>query len=129
MKVLSLMQPWASLLVMGIKKMETRNWTTAFRGELLIHASKSTAGKIFMTAPSISQHIQNFSSLPRGAIIGQATLKDIIRISSIPEQEDIILEENAFGDRQQAKYHWLFEAAVLFDEPIPATGKLGLWEW
>lgn len=130
MKVLSLMQPWASLLVMGIKKIETRTWTTTFRGELLIHASKSTAGKIFIKTPSISQHLDSFASLPLGAIIGQATLKDIIRVNSIPVQEtDVILEENAFGDQQKAKYHWVFEAAILFDEAIPATGKQGLWEW
>lgn len=123
------MQPWATLLVMGIKKIETRTWTTSFRGELLIHASKSKAGRLFVETPAVSQYINNFHSLPLGGIIGQATLRDIIRIHHENTGDDVILEENAFGDRQQVKYHWLFEDAVLFDEPIPATGKLGLWEW
>ena len=39
MTVISLLQPWAQLVVLGAKKIETRSWNTAFRGELLIHAS------------------------------------------------------------------------------------------
>ena len=38
-KVLSLIQPWASLAVLGHKKIETRSWNTKYRGELFIHAS------------------------------------------------------------------------------------------
>ena len=39
MKVISVLQPWASLIVMGAKKIETRSWQTKYTGELLIHAS------------------------------------------------------------------------------------------
>ena len=39
MKVLSLLQPWATLVVLGAKKYEVRGWQTAYRGPLLIHAS------------------------------------------------------------------------------------------
>ncbi len=41
LKALSVKQPWAFLLALGIKDVENRVWPTAFRGELLIHASKS----------------------------------------------------------------------------------------
>lgn len=44
MKVLSLHQPWASLVAWGIKTIETRSWQTSYRGPLLIHAAKTTAG-------------------------------------------------------------------------------------
>jgi hypothetical protein len=40
MKCISLIQPWASLVLLGEKRYETRNWSTAYRGPLLIHASK-----------------------------------------------------------------------------------------
>jgi activating signal cointegrator 1 len=40
MKCLSLWQPWASLLVHGTKRVETRGWETKHRGPLLIHAAK-----------------------------------------------------------------------------------------
>lgn len=38
-RVLSLLQPWASLLVFGEKQVETRSWKTDYRGPVAIHAS------------------------------------------------------------------------------------------
>ena len=41
MKVLTIKQPWASLIIEGYKRFEFRSWKTNYRGELLIHAGKS----------------------------------------------------------------------------------------
>lgn len=41
MKILSLWQPWASLLGLGAKRIETRSWQTPYRGPLVIHAAKA----------------------------------------------------------------------------------------
>lgn len=41
MKALSLQQPWANLIADGFKTIETRKWTTSYRGPLLILASKT----------------------------------------------------------------------------------------
>ena len=38
---LTMHQPWASLLVYGIKRAEGRGWNTDFRGRLWIHAGRS----------------------------------------------------------------------------------------
>ena len=38
MKIITLKQPWASLVAYGIKKYEFRTWKTNYRGKLLIHA-------------------------------------------------------------------------------------------
>ena len=38
-KVLTVKQPWASLIVHGIKDIENRSWRTNFRGRVLIHSS------------------------------------------------------------------------------------------
>jgi len=40
-RVLSLLQPWASLLVFGEKQVETRSWKTDYRGPVAIHASQN----------------------------------------------------------------------------------------
>ncbi len=40
MKALSLHQPWASMIAMGSKTIETRTWPTRYRGELLIASTK-----------------------------------------------------------------------------------------
>jgi activating signal cointegrator 1 len=44
MKVLTLHQPWASLVALGVKTIETRSWSTKYRGPLAIHAAGTTAG-------------------------------------------------------------------------------------
>lgn len=40
MKVISLLEPWASLIKENVKYIETRSWKTNYRGELYIHSSK-----------------------------------------------------------------------------------------
>lgn len=44
MKALTLWQPWASLVALGVKTIETRSWSTSYRGPLAIHAAKTTRG-------------------------------------------------------------------------------------
>lgn len=79
MKVLSLKQPWAELLVSGRKTLEIRKWKTKFRGEFLIHASKipnKTAMAEF-----------GFNDLPTGFIVGKARIVDVKEYISKEEFE------------------------------------------
>lgn len=41
MKLITLWQPWASLMAAGVKTIETRGWSTDYRGPLVIHAAKT----------------------------------------------------------------------------------------
>ena len=133
MLTLSLLQPWASLIVMGIKTIETRRWQTSHRGAILIHASQRKAGAIITTEPPIARHIPDFNKLPFGCIIGQATLTNIVLIQNTQLSETDIarqsLELNVFGSETMIRYAWLLEDAVAFDQPIPARGHLHLWEY
>jgi len=130
-KVLSLLQPWASLVVMGIKKIDTRSWTTTHRGILLIHASKGKAGSIFAEELPFKKHIQDFNKLPFGAIIGQVTLIDVVRTEELGMTDERInsltLEEKAFGDYSSGRYAWLLEDAVMFKEFFGTRGSMHLW--
>ncbi len=40
MRALSIMQPWAELIVAGIKDVENRTWPTGFRGPIIIHTGQ-----------------------------------------------------------------------------------------
>lgn len=82
--VLSLLQPWASLAVMGAKKIETRTFNTPFRGELYIHASlgkkygdqKLSCRELCYQDP-FKRFIdggQSYDKLPFGQIIGKVNL-------------------------------------------------------
>src|SRR5687767_12341860 len=133
MKALSLLQPWASLVVSGAKKIETRSWQTAYRGPLLIHASKGKSGALLATEPPFKNFIPDFTKLPFGAIIGTVELVDIVRITFLGCSNErlnrLTLEERAFGDYTESRYAWLLEDAATFEKPIPCNGALQLWEY
>ena len=77
MKVLSIKQPWAYLIANGIKDIENRNWKTKFRGDFLIHASKSfdKEGMLFVQSLKL---LKNKTPLDfnYGGIVGITTLID-----------------------------------------------------
>jgi len=132
-KALSLLQPWASLVVMGLKKIETRSWRTAHRGTLLIHASQGKKGKILAAETPFSKYIPDFDCLPFGAIIGQVELEEIIPVEQLfysdARMNALTLEEKAFGDYAKGRYAWILAEPVMFDDMIPVKGGLGLWEY
>lgn len=133
MKVLSLLQPWASLVVMGKKKIETRSWKTAYRGEILVHASSGKKGSILAAGRPFKKYIPDFFSLPFGAILGKVILDDIVPIEmlqfSSTRLDGLTLEERAFGDYTKGRYAWLLIEPVELVTPIFVKGSLGLWEF
>lgn len=126
------MQPWATLVVMGLKTIETRTWATDYRGPLFIHASKSKAGRGVLESLQLPADFPDFGALPFGFIIGEVVIENIVRGNALPFDEAAFQEQSfeakAFGDYQR-KFCWLLKNAVLFDDPILATGRLGLWEF
>ncbi|MEP6616589.1 MAG: ASCH domain-containing protein [Ginsengibacter sp.] len=136
MKVLSFLQPWATLVVLGLKQIETRSWSTAHRGTLLIHASKGRAGEIFAHGQPFKKSIPDFRQLPFGFIIGRVTLTDVVRIgtgnlfnTTDEMMNKLTMEEKAFGDYTAGRFAWMLEDPVVFKNPIGARGSLTLWEF
>ncbi len=133
MKAISLLQPWATLVIMGVKTIETRSWRTEHRGNILIHASQGKAGSIFAFEPPFKKYIPDFKKLPFGAIIGQVNITTVERIKSLGMSDEIInrltMEEKAFGDYTDGRYAWILKDFKKFDKPIPARGMLSIWEY
>jgi hypothetical protein len=78
MLAISVKQPWAALLVAGIKTVEVRTWLTRARGPVLIHASKTEDprpdGWALVTTPELDE----LAAL-RGGVIGVAELAACVR--------------------------------------------------
>jgi activating signal cointegrator 1 len=133
MKALSLLQPWATLVVMGFKTIETRSWSTHHRGPILIHASLGKAGALVARETPFTKYIKEFDQLPFGAIIGQVNLDDVLRVEQLffsPEEINrLSLEERAFGDYSPGRYAWLLSEAREFATFKPMKGSLNLWEY
>lgn len=86
MKTLSIRQPWASLIIAGIKPVENRTWKSNYRGPLLIHASKKfdheglkwVAGKYEYDLFHPDYQIALASQEERGGIIGSVNMIDCV---------------------------------------------------
>ena len=84
MKALSVRQPWAWLIVNGLKDIENRTWSTKFRGRVLIHASKCMTRDEYEDAVATARYagcqikFPRREELERGGIVGIATITDCI---------------------------------------------------
>ena len=148
MKALTLYQPWATLVAIGEKKIETRPWSTNYRGPLAIHAGKNREWeylinetpfyKALSTHPTV-WHMQPPS--PWGCIVATCELVDIARITELQSfpackahwhqlhKWDLNKQERAFGDYSVGRFMWLLEDVKILAAPIPTKGAMGLWEW
>jgi hypothetical protein len=80
MKALSVRQPWAWLIVQGIKEIENRTWPTAYRGRLLIHASKTVDVENMdrIRQACEAEGIEMPAELPTGGIVGEVRVIDCV---------------------------------------------------
>lgn len=118
--VLSLMQPWAELMVSGKKTIELRKWNTKFKGEFHIHASmKTDFGKC-------KELGINPKDLINGAIIGKAELvgvKDYIK-----RQELILDKDKHFAADYELPCHGFLLKNAQRIKPIKYKGALNFWK-
>ena len=125
MKVLTIKQPWAILIMQGYKRFEFRSWQTKYRGDLLIHAGKGIDKEAMKR---LEKYIPK--DMPNGKILGKVTLVDCIKMS--PEFKEELLKENSdiyTKSSFKENYGWQIDNVQIFDEPIEAKGHLSLWEY
>lgn len=111
MYALSVLQPWASLIVSGARPYEVRPWHTAHRGPLAIHASGRLPPEGYIPG----------RRLPLGAVLGTVELADCVRV------EDLPAEERALADFRPGRWVWRFRNPLALPRPLPAKGRLGLF--
>ena len=70
---ISVKQPWAALLVAGIKTIEIRSWATRRRGRVLIHAGKVDDEREIGWSRIDTPELKELASL-RGGIVGEGEL-------------------------------------------------------
>jgi len=133
-KVLSLLQPWAELVVIGAKKIETRGWNTQYRGELYIHSS----AKFLQSDLDLRLYDKNFAEyltddvvykMKLGHIIGKVELHDVHSTNDSLLRAALNSEEKSFGDYSENRYAWRLRNPVKFKSPKPAKGALSIWEF
>ena len=124
MKVISIKQPWASLIAHGIKDIENRTWKCPHKyigQRILIHASKVRTKDYFIPKSLFINSkvcsILESKELPEGAIIGSVVIADCVQ-----NHPSVWAEKGC--------WNWVLKDAVLFDKPIMnVKGKLSFWEY
>ncbi|MGI0100163.1 MAG: ASCH domain-containing protein [Candidatus Micrarchaeaceae archaeon] len=123
MKCLSLMQPYAELVVSGRKRIELRRWNTRFRGKFYIHASKK------LDAKACKRVGIDPKSLAYGCIIGTAVIHGVKVYESRKEfMGDSQLHLANYGEYGSSKYGFILIDASRAKIPIAFKGRLGLFE-
>ncbi len=102
MKAISLKQPWANLIAAGKKTIETRKWSTKYRGPLLIVSS---------LRPNIP---------PVGCAIAVAELVDCRPMTKADERA-------ACCPTYPGAYAWVL-SRIRRVTPVPVKGRLGLYD-
>lgn len=118
-KCITVKNPWAAAIMLGLKDVENRTFKVRYKGPLLIHASRSF-DRNAATHPRLGRHFHNSYvtdlAEQRGVILGFVELKDCQRI------EDVQLEW------AEGPVCWLLGRSMIFPEPIPYRGALGLYD-
>jgi len=126
MKVITIKQPFASLIAAGIKQYEFRTWKTNYRGELLIHAGKGVDKK------AMKKFEKYNLEYPSGAIIAKVNLSDCIKVDEdfrkVLEEENPLVYSSIIKHSEWEGYAFKMENVVEID-PIEINGKLSLWEF
>lgn len=124
MKVLSIREPYATLIKEEIKYIETRSWKTNYRGKILIHSCK---GKY--PIKDKVKHLVKEENLKFGYILCEAELVDCVFIDqdyAIKIKEEN-LENFLCGDYTEGRYAWVLKNIKLLKKTIEIGGQLGLW--
>lgn len=126
MKVITLKQPFASLIAEGYKEYEFRTWKTSFRGELYIHAGLGVDKEAMKRFEYLNLEY------PQGQIIAKCNMTDCLLIDDNMKQflkeKDPIVYKGAINHTGKVEYGFKLENVEKI-KPIPATGKLSIWEY
>ena len=121
MKVLTIKEPWASLIVQGFKKYEFRSWKTNYRGKVLIHAGKSR--------DDLSKFNEYDLDLSSSEIIGEAYITDCIFVSEEFDKKLRKCDRIVYGHNHVGFYAFKLENVKKYTKKIKYRGQLGIWNY
>jgi hypothetical protein len=125
-KALTISQPYAGLIADGLKFVENRGWQTNYRGWLAIHAGKGTQ---YLTKRELAEY-------PKGCIVAVVSLdacesfSNLRRLLAANSRQPVggRAVSEIFGHKHcEGPECWILGERVTLPEPIPCTGKQGLW--
>lgn len=144
MRAITIRQPWASLIALGYKRMETRSWNTKVRGWVAIHAGlgmpaglrigqrlpvgefeveRDRSGGLLLQGESLSWPYR----LPMGAVVAVGELFQTRSTNSIEHKPDP--REASLGDHSPDRFAWSLASVSGLRRPLYVPGAQGFWTW
>ena len=151
MYAITLHQPWASLIALGLKNVETRSWPAPER--LLGQVIAVHAGRRAMRRPGhriereLRDHVgRDWSqAIPAGAVVATVTLAGMTRVQYVDPMTDHAVHDDStevgcavgtrqtpidpWGDFSCGRWLWFLDDVEALPEPVPALGHQGFWYW
>jgi len=130
---LTLLQPWAGLVALGDKRVETRSWRNPYRELVAIHAGRGGITEPLLASVLGSACYGATSAPPvvhlRGCVVAVARIADMVPTIEAIARGLVVPEstEHALGDYSPGRWAWLLEDVRPLDNPVPCRGLQGLW--
>lgn len=130
MKSITLHEPWGSYIRDGFKTYETRHWQSNYRGLLAIHAGKTVSHD--MVRQLADEFPEQLSAYEKHEF--KPGIVAICRLVHCHPTDSTLIDkisdlEYALGDYNPGRFAWQLQLLEVFNEPIPAKGEQGLWDW
>lgn len=119
--VLSIRQPWASMVITGSKSIELRTWSTTYRGWLWIHSGKNVDAEALELLGHDAKEYQT------GGLLGIVQLEDVRKITNAAEWKALRSRHRSPSPFHQAVFGWHFADAIALRKKIVSLGELGLF--
>lgn len=121
MKILTIKQPYASLIAAGYKRYEFRSWKTNYRGKILIHAGAGVDKDALIEFKDLNLKYKKFR------IVAIADLVDCIELNKNISAKINAENKKIYKDKIRTGYAWHLENIKEIDCDQEIKGKLGLW--
>jgi len=121
MRVITLKQPWASLVAEGLKEYEFRNMNYSYRGKILIHAGKGID-------KDAMERVKKFNlDYPSSKIIAEVEIVDCIKVDETFNNYINNLNSSVYGNKNRNGYAWKLSNVKKLHNDEYISGKQGIW--
>ncbi len=148
---ITLHQPWASLIALGLKTVETRSWPAPARlvgQRIAVHAGRRVVRQPGAAIErELREHLGNDwrRAVPAGAVLATATLAGVAKVERVDLLTNQAIHDvsigighgvplggtniDPWGDFSPDRWLWFLSDVRPFPEPIPAVGHQSFWHW
>ena len=148
---ITLHQPWATLITLGVKTVETRSWPAPARlvgQRIAVHAGKRL---VRQPGDAIERELRARLSeswraiIPTGAVVATAVLAGMAQVEYFNLLEGHAVHDpgtevgcaagrgrtpiDPWGDFSCGRWLWFLDYVEALPEPVPAVGHQGFWRW